>query len=136
MNGKAFFDTNIYIYLYSDDEHEKQKTSKKIINTANECIISTQILNEINNVLIKKWKTHIEKIKMVQQEVRQINELVYISEKTIDMAIDFNEKYGFSYYDCLMLASAFENGCDVIYTEDMHDGQTIENTLKIVNPFK
>ena len=53
MNGKAFFDTNIYIYLYSDDEHEKQGTSKNIINTASECIISTQILNELNHPRLK-----------------------------------------------------------------------------------
>jgi len=51
------------------------------------------------------------------------------------MALDLKEKYGYSFFDCLMLASALESGCDVILSEDMGDGQIIENTLKIVNPF-
>ena len=56
MSGRAFFDTNIMIYLYADDEQEKQAISRGIVNNAAECVISTQILNEINNVMIKNGK--------------------------------------------------------------------------------
>jgi predicted nucleic acid-binding protein len=77
-----------------------------------------------------------EKVKTVQHDVRQISDLFYITEETIDKALDLNNLHGFSYYDCLMLASALESKCDVIYTEDMNDSQIIENRLKIVNPFK
>jgi len=56
-------------------------------------------------------------------------------ESVLDEAIALNARYGFSYYDCLMLASALESGCSVIYTEDMKHGQVINGTLKIVNPF-
>jgi len=136
MNVRAFFDTNIMIYLYADNEQEKQMISKKIINNAAECVISTQILNEMNNVMIKKWKMPPETVKKVQEDIRRISELVYIDENTIDNAIDLNARHGFSYYDCLMLASALESGCEIIYTEDMSNGQIIGNTLKIVNPFK
>jgi predicted nucleic acid-binding protein len=45
------------------------------------------------------------------------------------------EKYSYSWWDSLVLASALENSCKIIYTEDMQNGQIIENTLKIVNPF-
>jgi predicted nucleic acid-binding protein len=136
MNNKAFFDTNIIIYLYADNEQEKQAISKDIVNNASECIISTQILNEINNVLIKKWQMASDVIKTIQKDVRLISEVVYISEDTIDKAIALHSKHGFSYYDCLMLASALESSCEIIYTEDMNDGQIIDDTLKIVNPFK
>ncbi|MCL1878128.1 MAG: PIN domain-containing protein [Defluviitaleaceae bacterium] len=50
MNGRAFFDTNIFIYLYANHERDKQSAAKALINNASECITSTQILNEINNV--------------------------------------------------------------------------------------
>ena len=136
MKGKTFFDTNIFIYLYADNEPRKQTISKEIVNKANECITSTQILNEINNVMIKKWKMSAEAVKTVQGDVRRISEVAYIDEDTIDKAIDLNSRYGFSYYDCLMLSSALESDCDIIYTEDMNDGQIINDTLKIVNPFK
>jgi predicted nucleic acid-binding protein len=58
-----------------------------------------------------------------------------IQHKTINHALEINERYGFSYYDCLMLASALDGGCEVIYTEDMNDGQLIEERLRIINPF-
>jgi predicted nucleic acid-binding protein len=136
MRGRAFFDTNIFIYLYAENEHDKQTICKDIVNKADECITSTQILNEINNVLIKKWKMPVETVKTVQLDVRRISEVEYINENTIDKAIELHARYGFSYYDCLMLASALESNCQIIYTEDMSGGQIINDTLRIVNPFK
>ncbi|MCL2499932.1 MAG: hypothetical protein FWE90_06295 [Defluviitaleaceae bacterium] len=50
MNGSAFYDTNILIYLYADTEPEKQRVCKRMIDIADECVVSTQILNELNNV--------------------------------------------------------------------------------------
>jgi len=35
----------------------------------------------------------------------------------------------------LIVASALENGCGTLYTEDLQHGQIIENKLLIVNPF-
>ncbi len=39
-------------------------------------------------------------------------------------------------YDSLIVVSALENNCSILYTEDLQDGQVIENALKIVNPFR
>ena len=36
--------------------------------------------------------------------------------------------------DGIIIASALEANCDILYSEDMHNG-LIENSLKIVNPF-
>jgi predicted nucleic acid-binding protein len=44
-------------------------------------------------------------------------------------------KYQFSYWDSLILAAALESGCIWLYSEDLQDGQQIENTLTIRNPF-
>lgn len=44
------------------------------------------------------------------------------------------EKYRYSFFDSLILASALESGCDKVYSEDMKHGQNIES-LQIVNPF-
>jgi predicted nucleic acid-binding protein len=35
-----------------------------------------------------------------------------------------------------MVASALDSNCDILYSEDMNDGQIIENRLQIINPFK
>lgn len=51
-------------------------------------------------------------------------------------ALDINSTYNFSYYDSLMLASAINSECSEILSEDMSDGQLIENSLQITNIFK
>lgn len=45
------------------------------------------------------------------------------------------ERYGFSWYASLIVASALEAKCVVLYTEDLQVGQTIDEQLKVINPF-
>ena len=35
----------------------------------------------------------------------------------------------------LIIASALENECEVLYSEDLQHGQVIDDKLRIVNPF-
>lgn len=46
-------------------------------------------------------------------------------------ALDVQERYGFSFYDSLIIASALEAGCTHLLTEDMQHGQRIERRFKI-----
>ena len=50
------------------------------------------------------------------------------------MALRIARKYRYHIYDSLVIAAALEASCDVLYTEDMHDGQVIDG-LTIRNPF-
>ena len=77
-----------------------------------------------------KNKKHLDNLELVCDEILQI------SRKTIDNAIDIKDRYGFSFYDCVMLASALEEDCEILFSEDMADGQFIFDRLKIINPFK
>ena len=43
-------------------------------------------------------------------------------------------RYGFSYYDALIVAAALESGCTRLYTEDLQHGQQIDG-LAIENLF-
>ena len=43
-------------------------------------------------------------------------------------------RYGFSFYDSLIVAAALGAGCTTLYSEDMQNGQRIEG-LTIRNPF-
>jgi predicted nucleic acid-binding protein len=54
---------------------------------------------------------------------------------TVHVALDIRERYGFSWYDSLIVAAALESNCDLLYSEDMQHGQIIEGRLSIVNPF-
>lgn len=62
----------------------------------------------------------------------------YISEiNTLKVlkAIEINSKFQYSYWDSLIISTAISENCSLIYSEDMQHNQTIENKLKIVNPF-
>ena len=43
-------------------------------------------------------------------------------------------RYGYRFYDSLVVAAALQAGCTTLYSEDMQDGQRIEG-LTIRNPF-
>jgi len=55
---------------------------------------------------------------------------------TVKEACKLAQKYRYSFYDSLIIAAAIECNCNIFYSEDMHDGQTVEGIFKIVNPFK
>lgn len=61
--------------------------------------------------------------------------VVLLTKTTYLIAFDVSINYGFSFWDSLIIASALENGCDVLYTEDMQHNQLIENKLRALNPF-
>jgi len=55
MSDKVFIDTNVFIYLYSEDEPEKQSVALDILEQAH-CVTSTQVLNEFCSVCLRKLK--------------------------------------------------------------------------------
>lgn len=62
--------------------------------------------------------------------------LAPISSETVKICWHIKLKYKYSYWDSLILASAIENNCSILYTEDMQYNQIIEKQLKLINPFK
>ena len=131
---KAFIDTNLIVYLYSKNDAKKQD---KVIGTLSnyDCFISTQVLNEFCNVTIKKLEMQISEISKNIDEILDTCSLLAVRHNTIKKSLALNVGYGYSYYDCLIIASALEANCKYLFSEDMQHGQIIENTLKIINPF-
>jgi predicted nucleic acid-binding protein len=132
MNDRAFIDTNIFIYLYSEDEMQKQNISQKAIDNY-DCIISTQVLNEFSNVCIGKLNKTTEEVELAVNEIIGQCSVTLIEKNDIKQALEIHRRYGYRYFDCLMLASALNSDCKYIITEDKSDGQIIDNRLTIVN---
>ncbi len=134
MNDKSFLDSNIVIYCYTSTEPTKKAKAIEVAE-GDDVFISTQVLQETANTLRKKFGKTWPEISLVLQELTQ-NFRVHINrENTILDATRIAEKYGFSFYDSLVVSAALQNGCKTLYSEDMQNGQMIDGTLKIVNPF-
>ena len=136
MKDKVFLDTNIFVYLYSEDS--KGTIVKNLIDSEfDNLLLSTQVLNELINVLAYKLKVKTKKeTKEIIQNLLNSFDVSTLTSKMIIRAIDVSMKYKYSYFDSLMISCALEKGCKILYSEDMQDNQLIENTLTIVNPFK
>lgn len=135
MRDKVFIDTNIVVYLYSSDELVKKDRVEKIIDSHSNIFISTQVINEFINVMHKKRSISLEHIAKAIQELTNYVEIATITTSTIHQALSIAKYYKYSYFDSLIIASALEHQCSLLYTEDMHHQQIIENSLQIINPF-
>jgi predicted nucleic acid-binding protein len=134
MSGRAFIDTNVFIYLYSEDENEKQIIAQKAVDKY-ERVISTQVLNEFSNICIKKLSKKAEDVGLAVDEMIEQCSLLTLEKEDIKQALNIHKNFGYYYYDCLMIVSALKANCDYLLTEDLADGQIIENKLTIVNIF-
>jgi predicted nucleic acid-binding protein len=134
QDNLVFADTNVVVYAYSRTEKGKQaKASDILVN--HDCLVSTQVLNEYCNVCIRKNFIPVSDIQKDINEILNNCGLYIVNETTISKALFVKNRYGFSYYDSLVIASALKCECSVLFSEDMQHGQIIENTLEIVNPF-
>lgn len=134
MPDKIFLDTNIIIYSYSQDEPDKQQQAIECLQSGQPWI-STQVINETVNTLRRKFSLDFTQIGEVIHELTQQLQVATVSVKTIQSAIAISDKYQFSYFDSLIVASSLEVGCNLLYTEDLNDGQKIDHKLTICNPF-
>jgi len=135
MSDNVFLDSNILVYSYSNSEIQKQEIARQLIADSNS-FISTQVLQELCNIVTRKFKFTYEQAATAIKESCQNNSLHINTEDTLLQACQVAGKYGFSLYDSLIVAAALESNCSVLYSEDLQDGQAIEGKLTVKNPFR
>jgi len=98
-------------------------------------VVSSQVISEYLNVMKRIFK--MQKLELMQLCSIWL-EKCYVQPvilSTIKLAQDLVSKYDFQVFDGIIVAAALEADCDILYSEDMQNGQIIEDILKIVNPF-
>jgi predicted nucleic acid-binding protein len=136
MPDRVFVDSNIFIYakVPQPDESKYQHAQNFLKTLEGDIIISTQVLNEFYNVL-NKYKISDSTIQENINEILKDVNLRTVTLDTIKSCWKVKTRYGYGYYDSLIIASALENNCSVLYSEDMQHKQLINKRLKISNPF-
>lgn len=132
--GDIFVDTNVLIYAYSDTELEKKKKVLSLLTTES-ITISTQVVNEFIWVMNRKFNVDFGALKFIINNIFDLYKVCIINQSAVLKAIDLSKRLNFSYWDSLMLAAALELGCNIFYTEDLQDGQNIDNQIIVINPF-
>lgn len=134
MNSRVFLDSNILVYSYSATEPQKREIAQSLI-AENLTFISTQVLQELCNILTKKFRFAYTEALIAIEESSDNNNLFINNQETIRQACSLADKYKFSFYDSLIVAAALQCHCEVLYSEDLHHGQLIDGVLSIINPF-
>jgi predicted nucleic acid-binding protein len=141
MNAKCFLDTNILVYLFDQSEANKHQKIKQIfaeLGQTTEMYISAQVVNEFIVVASQKIQHPIplDEVEHILDFFKRRLHIIPLNLGTSLKAIEYARRYGYSFWDCLILASALETQCSILYSEDMQHEQIIENTLTILDPFK
>jgi len=136
MTEKIFIDTNIFVYAFLENDAAKHDMAVKLMSEiiGTEVFVSIQVMSEIYADLSKNGIGH-EAIAEYLLELDEKMNVQPINFHTIKKCLALKERYAYSYWDSLILASSLENDCTVLYSEDMQHSQVIENTLTIINPF-
>jgi len=97
-----------------------------------------QIKNELTNSLLRRRRDlSDEEVFGIVDELRFLGDEP-IGPATVRLARTLRTRYRYSWWDCVLLASAIELGCTHFLSEDLQDGQVIsaaQQSLTIVNPF-
>ena len=130
--ARAFFDTNVLLYLLSGDAAKADRAESLLVEGG---IISVQVLNEFAAVAFRKAKLPWPEIQELLSTIRVACQVVPVTIELHETALGVAERYGFTIYDSLIVAAAQSSGCDVLFSEDFQDGQTL-GTVTVCNPFK
>lgn len=126
-----FADTNVVLYLL--DDGPKADRAEVILGQGPR--ISVQVLNESLVNCRRKAGLGWEEAAAFLEGVRALCPVEDLTVQTHDVGRALAERYGFSIYDAMIVASALVAGCTTLWSEDMQDGLLVEGQLCIVNPF-
>ncbi len=139
MPDKVFIDSNIWIYFFLEStslaEAEKYRKAVALISRLDFIFISTQVLNETDNVLHRRYKFSLKSVEICIKKILTICEVLILNEQNTLHALTLMQTYSFSFYDALIVSTAVGSSCKFIYSEDLHHNLNVENRLLIQNPF-
>lgn len=133
MSDRAFFDTNVLVYVVGQKD---ERTAKAEALVANGGVLSVQVLNELASVSRRKLGMSWEEIGDALAAIRVLCPSPRpLTTATHDVGLRLAATYGFAFYDALIAAAALEAKCTTLYSEDFQNGQLIEGRLTVRNPF-
>ena len=136
MNGREFVDTNVLIYAFDRTAGKKRETAATLLArlwSDRIGYLSLQVLQEF-------YVTATKKLKMAPAEAyAQIDRFGKwtVHRPEVDdvlVAIQLHREKKISFWDAMILRSAMSSGCDLLWSEDLSDGQRWDGVI-VRNPF-
>ncbi len=137
MPVRSFFDTNILIYADDKAAPAKQRRAVALVaehRRARTGVVSIQVLQEYFVTVTRKLRVDVA---IARRKVELLAEFQVAAPDVSDIlaAIDLHRLRSLSFWDALVIRSAKQSGCTVLFSEDMQHTRDLDG-LQIVNPFR
>ncbi len=140
MSAKLeFIDTNILIYAFDPSSTHKHQFAKQLLDRLwfeHTGCLSIQVMQEFF-VNVTRKIAHPLSILEANQVLKDYSEWIVHSPSpmTVITATQLLQETNISFWDALMVTSALELGCSILWTEDLNHTQKYGD-LQILNPFR
>ena len=137
-NEPQFLDTNILIYAFdasTDRKHEIAKALYEKLLVGNSGCTSLQILQEffVSVVYKSPKKLQISEAREIIQNLAAWPVHRPFADDIL-AAIDLSVRYQISFWASMVIRSARQTGCNILWSEDLAHGQDYDGVL-VQNPF-
>jgi predicted nucleic acid-binding protein len=137
MSDRYFVDTNILMYAHDNAAGEKHVRAKALVEELWESrsgAVSTQVLQELAVNLRRKAKKPLD-AKATRDIIADYLawHVVVNGGDSILEALELEARYQLSFWDALVLQAAHVAGAEILYSEDLSDGQRY-GTVRVKNP--
>ena len=138
MSDRYFVDANILMYAHDKSTGRKHTRAKTLIDELwlhRSGVISTQVLQELAVNLRRKAGRPLD-AKATREVVADYLtwQVVVNTADSVLGALELEERYRISFWDALVIHAAHAAGAEVLYSEDLADGQDYGG-VTVVNPF-
>ena len=135
----VFVDTNVLVYARDRSEPDKQRRAADWMAGLWDTglgRLSYQVLQEYYVVLTTKLDPR-RRTEDARDDVMALRtwKPVTIEYATVESAWDVQDRYGYSWWDALIVSAALQSKSRYLLTEDLQAGQVID-TMTIISPFE
>jgi predicted nucleic acid-binding protein len=139
MSDRYFVDTNVLVYAHDSSagvKHERARALVEALWRDRTGVLSTQVLQELAVNLRRKAKRPLD-ARLTREIVADYLAWTVVanSGESILEAIDLEARYRISFWDALVLQAAHTAGADILYSEDLSDGQ-VYGSVRVINPLR
>lgn len=136
--AREFVDANVLVYAFDSSAEGKQQAAQRLLERlwqSNTGCLSVQVLQEFFVTVTKKVATPMP-VEDASARIREFAAWRVFAPVTEDVlaAIRLHAEAEIAFWDAMIVIAAAESGCDVLWTEDLSDGQKLRG-VHIRNPF-
>jgi predicted nucleic acid-binding protein len=136
---REFVDANVLVYAFDGSAGAKKARAEALVtrlwDSGTGCL-SVQVLQEFFVTITRKVPRPLP-IETAAERIREFTTWPVFSPGAHDVlaAIVLQQQSRLSFWDAMVVHAAAEAGCEILWSEDLNDGQQIRG-LQVRNPFQ